>query len=160
MSCTNSKFPTCLHRFLNQSGNIPFRQDVRFDEKSPSSLVYASRYHVKMALEKSLRNNAGSAEKMRNDLQSSLRPKPIFNSFFEIEDLFVLQKETVIILIIATVVVFWDLSSLQFKFEDQYLLGAIIWPTLVGGSSYYGSVVSSTESPHLHFFISDSCLSA
>ena len=116
-SCTNSKFRQCLHRFLNRSENLPYRQDVRPNENNVRFPISASRYHVKMALQKSVSKNAGSFEKLREDLRFSLKPKAASKTLLEIEDLLSFERETFLSLIIATVVAFGTclMSSSSFR---------------------------------------------
>ena len=105
-SCTNLKFRTCLHKFLNQSQNLPFRRDVLVDEKDVNFPISASRYHVKMVVQKTVNENKGNLEKLREDLKVSLKPKPVSQTLLKAEDLSSLERETVLFLIIVTAVAF------------------------------------------------------
>ena len=108
MSCSNSEFHLCLNLFLNQSRNIAFRQDVRFEHNKTQVKILASRIHVQMALHNSFKEDRRLLERLRHDLQkqSSLKPAPVSKTFFEIDDLFSLEREVVFALAIATAAAF------------------------------------------------------
>ena len=133
-SCLNSQFYKCLKQFLNTSHSVSFRQDVRFHENNPGSTSLASRFHVKLVLHNRLNKNRESLEKLRNDLKLSLKAKPVSKTFFEIEDLSSLERETVRILIIATVVVFvttlLSSSSFMISIYLTLLFGLLIAETV------------------------------
>ena len=132
-SCLNSQFHSCLNGFLNTSHSISFRQDVHFRENNHRSLILASRFHVKMILHKRLNKNRDSLQKLRDDLKDSLKAKPVSKTFFKIEDLSTLERETVLLLIIATVVVFvtclLSCSSLMISIYLTLSLGQLILET-------------------------------
>ena len=132
-SCLNSQFSRCLKRFLNTSHSVSFRQDVRFHEKN-NPLILASRFHVTLELHNRLNKNRESLEKLRDDLKLSLKAKPVSKTFFKIEDLSSLERETVLLLIIATVVVFVTtlLSSTSFRISIclTLLFGLLIAETV------------------------------
>ena len=134
MSCLNSQFYKCLEQFLNTSHSVSFRQDVRFHENNPRSTSLASRFHVKLVLHNRLNKNRESLEKLRDDLKLSFQAKPVSKTFFKIEDLSSLERETVVILIIATVVVFVTtlLSSFSFMMSIYLtlLFGLLIAETV------------------------------
>ena len=108
MSCSNSEFHWCLNMFLNQSRSIPFRQDVRFEDNKLQFQILASRIHVQMALHNSFKEDRRLLEKLRHNLQkqSSLKPAPVSETFFELDDLFSLEREVVFVLAIASAAVF------------------------------------------------------
>lgn len=132
-SCLNSQFSRCLKRFLNTSHSVSFRQNVRFHEKN-NPLILASRFHVTLELHNRLNKNRESLEKLRDDLKLSLKAKPVSKTFFKIEDLSSLERETVLLLIIATVVVFVTtlLSSTSFRISIclTLLFGLLIAETV------------------------------
>ena len=134
MSCLNSQFYKCLEQFLNTSHSVSFRQDIRFHENNPRSTRLASRFHVKLVLHNRLNKNRESLEKLRDDLKLSFQAKPVSKTFFKIEDLSSLERETVLILIIATVVVFVTtlLSSFSFMMSIYLtlLFGLLIAETV------------------------------
>ena len=107
-SCSNSEFYRCLNMFLNQTGNAPFRQDVRLDDNKVKFQILANRIHVQMALRNSFKEDRRSLEKLRLDLQnqSFLKAAPVSETFFKLDDLFSLEKEVVFALAIATATVF------------------------------------------------------
>ena len=76
------------------------------DEKDGNFSISASRYHVKMVVQKTVNENKGNLEKLREDLKVSLKPKPVSQTLFKVEDLSSLERETVLFLIIATAVAF------------------------------------------------------
>jgi len=119
MSCSDLEFHPCLNLFLNQSDNIPFRQDVRFLHNKAPDQILASRVHVQMALQNSFKKDRRSLERLRHDLSkhSSMKGAPVSQTFFELDDLFLLEREVVFVLIIASVVVFvlCLLSSSSFR---------------------------------------------
>ena len=108
ISCSSPEFHQCLNMFLNQSSSIPFRQDVRFENNKARSQILASRVHVQMVLHSSFKEDRRTLEKLRNDLpnESLLKAAPVSEAFPSLDDLFLLERETVIVLAIATVVVF------------------------------------------------------
>ena len=108
MSCSNSDFNLCLFLFFNQSNNFPFQQDVRLKENNPRLQIIVSRIHVKMTQNDGFKEDRRSLEKLRHDLstQSSLQAVPVSHTFFELDDLFSLEREAVFVLAVVTVVVF------------------------------------------------------
>ena len=132
-SCLNSQFYSCLKGFLNTSHSISFRQDVYFQENNPQPLILASRFHFKMALHKGLNNNRESLQKLRDNLKVSLKAKPVSKTFFKIEDLSSMEREIVLLLIIATVVVFvtclLSCSSLRISIYLALSFGILILET-------------------------------
>ncbi|KAJ7385693.1 hypothetical protein OS493_013721 [Desmophyllum pertusum] len=108
MSCLNSDFYRCLNLFLNQSHHVPYRQDLRFEDENLRPRILASRVHLRMALHNRFREDRGSLEELRKDLstQSSLEATPVSETFFDLDDLFLLERDTVFVFITATVVVF------------------------------------------------------
>ncbi|KAJ7385703.1 hypothetical protein OS493_013732 [Desmophyllum pertusum] len=116
MSCLNSDFYRCLNLFLNQSHHVPYCQDLRFEDENLRPRILASRVHLRMALHNRFREDRGSLEELRKYLltRSSLEATPVSEIFFDLDDLFLLERDTVFVLIIATVVVFalsWFSSS-------------------------------------------------
>ncbi|KAJ7385706.1 hypothetical protein OS493_013735 [Desmophyllum pertusum] len=108
MSCLNSDFYRCLNLFLNPPHHVPYRQDLRFEDENLRPRILASRVHLRMALHNRFREDRGSLEELRKDLstQSSLETTPVSETFFDLDDLFLLERDTVFVVIIATVVVF------------------------------------------------------
>ena len=108
MSCSNLEFYPCLNTFLNHFEGAHFRQDLRFKDNHPPYQILASRIHVKMARQHLLKEDRRSLEILRDAVpkQSLLKAAPVSETFFELDDLFVLKKETFFILLITTVVVF------------------------------------------------------
>ena len=133
-SCLNSQFYRCLKRFLNTSHSVSFRQDVRFHENNPRSTSLTSRFHVNLELHKRLYKNRESLDKLRDDLKLSPKAKPVSKTFFKIEDLSSLESETVLLLIIATVVVFvttlLSSTSLRISICLTLLFGLLIAETV------------------------------
>ena len=108
-TCLNSAFYQCLERFLNQSHNGPFRQDLHFKDTNSRRIILASRIHLKMELQNQFREDRGSLEKLRKDLleQSSLEAVPVSDKFFDLDDLYLLEREAVFaVFVTATAVVF------------------------------------------------------
>ena len=107
MSCSNSEFSKCLELFLRQSKNVMFRQDLHFYDNNPRLRILASRVHLKMALLNHFKEDRPLMEKVRKDLlkQISLEAIPVSETFFYLDDLFVLERETVSVVMIATIVV-------------------------------------------------------
>ena len=108
MSCSNSEFNRCLYLFFNQSSNVHFQQDVIFKENNPRLQIAVSRIHMKMAQNSGFKENGRSLEELRHDLstQSSLQAVPVSDTFFELDDLFSLERKVVLDLAVATVVLF------------------------------------------------------
>ena len=109
MSCTYLEFYRCLRRFLNQSQNVPFRQDLLFETRNSEFKILSSRIHLNIMLQDLFQKDRRSLENLRRDLQEqfSLEATAVSEKFFHLDDLFSLEKETVsIILITSTVVVF------------------------------------------------------
>ena len=108
MSCSNSEFHRCLDLFFNKSSNFPFQQDVRFKENNGRLQISVSRIHAKMAQNNGFKEDRKSLEELRHDLstQPSLQAVPVSDTFFELDNLFSLQREVVFDLAVATVVLF------------------------------------------------------
>ncbi|KAL9970373.1 hypothetical protein ACROYT_G022737 [Oculina patagonica] len=108
ISCSNSEFYRCLELFLNQSNNVMFRQDLHFEDKKTRLKILASRIHLKMALRNRFKEDRALLEKMRKDMlkKTSLEATPVSETFFHLDDLFFLERETVSVAIIATIIVF------------------------------------------------------
>ncbi|KAJ7385702.1 hypothetical protein OS493_013731 [Desmophyllum pertusum] len=108
MSCLNSDFYRCLNLFLNQSHHVPYRQDLCFEDENLRPRILVSRVHLRMVLHNRFREDSGSLEELREDLstQSSLEAAPVSETFLDLDDLFLLERDTVFVLIIATAVVF------------------------------------------------------
>ena len=108
LSCSNSDFNRCLYLFLNHSNNFPYQQDVRFRENNPRFQIIASRIHVKMAQNNGFKEDGRSLEKLRQDLltQSLLKAVPVSDTFFQLDDLFSLERGIVFDLAVAIVVLF------------------------------------------------------
>ena len=108
-TCSNSNFYQCLERFLDQTHNGQFRQDLHLEDTEPQARILASRIHLKIELHNRFREDRRSLEKLRKYLleQSSLEAVPVSEKFFDLDDLFLLEREVVItVFITATVVVF------------------------------------------------------
>ena len=124
LSCSDSEFHSCLNMFLNQSSGIAFRQDLRFNKNNPHLRILASRIHVQMAQHSTLKKNRASLEELRHDLlkQSLLQAAPVSQVFFELDDLFSLEREVLFALIISAVVVFvLSLLSTSFVRISTYI---------------------------------------
>ena len=107
MECSKSGFYHCLELFLNQSNNVMFRQDLHFEDKNPGVNILASRIRVKMALRNRFEADRELLEKMRTDvLETTLEAIPVSETFSHLDDLVILKRETVLVLVIATIVVF------------------------------------------------------
>ena len=109
MTCSNSEFHRCLELFLDETHNSPFRQDLRFEDTKSQARILASRIHLKIELHNRFREDRRSLEDIRKYLleQSSLGAVPVSEKFFDLDDLFLLEREVVItVFITATVVVF------------------------------------------------------
>ena len=109
INCSNLEFYPCLELFLNESHNSPFRQDLRFEDTNPRVKILSSRIHLKMALQNHFREDRLTLQKLRKDLfkQSSLVTVPVSENFFNIDDISLLESETVFtVFITATAVVF------------------------------------------------------
>jgi len=108
IKCSKSDFFQCLDVFLNQTLHVPFRQDLHFGVGNLRRNILASRVHLKMVVRNRYREDRRSLEELRGDLstQSSQEAIPVSETFLELDDLFLLERETVFILLIATVVVF------------------------------------------------------
>ena len=108
MSCSDAEFNQCLNAFLSRSHGVPFRQDVRFRDNNFRFKILASRIHVQIVIHNRSKEDGRSLKKVRDDLpgQSSLKAAPVSETFFELDDLVTLERETVFALTIATVVVF------------------------------------------------------
>ncbi len=130
INCSNSDFYRCLDVFLNQSHYFPFRRDVRFGTENLTPEILASRVHVQMTLQNSYREDRRSLEDLRNDLssQSSLEALPVSEKFFELDDLYLLEKDTIFVLAIATVVVFVFslLSSSSFRISTYLAITLVL----------------------------------
>ena len=108
-TCSKSEFYGCLERFLDQTRNGPFRQDLRLEDTESQARILASRIHLKIELHNRFREDGRLLEKLRKYLleQSSLEAVPVSEKFFDLDDLFLLEREVVItVFITATVVVF------------------------------------------------------
>ena len=106
---TCSEFYKCLALFLDQTHNAPFRQDLHLEVTNSQTSILASRIHLKIELHNQFREDRRSLEKLRKYLleQSSLEAVPVSEKFFDLDDLFLLEREVVItVFITATVVVF------------------------------------------------------
>jgi len=120
MTCSNSEFYRCLELFLDQTHNGPFRQDLHFGNAKSQSGILASQIHLTIELHNRFREDRRSLEKLREYLleQSSLEAVPVSERFFDLDDLFLLEREVVItVFITATVVVF------MFSFFSNASLG-------------------------------------
>ena len=109
MTCSNSEFYRCLKRFLRDSQNFPFQQDLRFGGENHRGKILASRIQLKMKIQNQLREDTGSVEKLRRDLlkKSPLKTVPVCEAFVDIDDVFLLEREAIfIVFIAATCVVF------------------------------------------------------
>ena len=108
LSCSNSDFSRCLYLFLNHSNNFPFQQDVRFKENNPQLQIIASRIHVKIAQNSGFKEERRTLEELRSDLltQSLLKAVPVSDTFFQLDDLFSLERGIVLDLAVAIVVLF------------------------------------------------------
>ena len=109
MTCLNSAFYQCLEIFLNQLHNRPFRQDLHFKDTNSRRFIQTSRIHLRMELKNQFREDRGSLQKLRKDLleQSSLEAVPVSDEFFDLDDLNLLERESVFtVLVTATAVVF------------------------------------------------------
>ena len=108
LTCSNSKFYPCLQLFLNQSDNVPFRQDLRFEDKNRRVKIVASRIHLKMEQYNRFREDRESLEKLRKELlKQSLETVPVSDRFFNLDDLCLLERESLLtVFAIATAVVF------------------------------------------------------
>ena len=108
-TCSNSEFYRCLQRFLDETQNGPFRQDLRLKDTESQTRIVASRIHLKIELHNRFREDKRSLERLRKYLlkQSSLETVPVSEKFFDLDDLSLLEQEVVItVFITATVVVF------------------------------------------------------
>ena len=108
-TCLNSDFYQCLELFLNQSYNAPFRQDLLLKDTNSPGIILASRIHLKMELQNQFREDRVSLQKLRKDLleQSSLEAVPVSERFFDLDDLYLLEREAVLtVFVAATAVVF------------------------------------------------------
>ena len=118
MSCSNSEFYRCLDMFLNVSHGVPFRQDLLFEDIHSRFQILASRVHLQITLHNRFKEDRRSLEKLRQSLlkQSALKASTASKHFFNIDDLFSLEREAAFVLMIATAVVFaWCfLSSSSF----------------------------------------------
>ena len=106
---TCSEFYSCLESFLNQSYNVPFRQDLRFEDINPRVKIMASRIHLKMEQHNRFREDRRSLEKLRKGLldESLLDAVPVSEKFFDLDDLYLLEREAIFtVFITATAVVF------------------------------------------------------
>ena len=109
VTCFNSAFYQCLEIFLNQLHNRPFRQDLSFTDTNSQRIIQASRIHLRMELQNQFREDRGSLQKLRKDLleQSSLGAVPVSEKFFDLDDLNLLERESVFtVFVTATAVVF------------------------------------------------------
>ena len=109
MTCSNSEFYRCLKRFLRDSQNFSFRQELRFGNKNHQIKILASRIQLKMKIQNQLRKDRGSLEQLRKDLlkQSPLKTVPACETFVDIDDVLLLEREAIFIVFIsATGVVF------------------------------------------------------
>ena len=116
LTCSQSEFYLCLKRFLDQTHNGPFRQDLRLEVTKSQARILATRIHLKIELQNRFREDRRSLQKLRKYLleESSLEAVPVSEKFFDLDDLFLLEQEVVItVFISATVVVF--LISLFFN---------------------------------------------
>ena len=108
MACSNSNFYPCLELFLNQSQNVPFRQDLRFQDMNSRVELVASRIHLKMEQHNRFREDRRSLEKLRKDLlEQSLDVVAVSERFFDLDDLYLLEREAAFtVFVTATAVVF------------------------------------------------------
>ena len=109
VTCFNSAFYQCLEIFLNQLHNRPFRQDLSFTDTNSQRIIQVSRIHLRMELQNQFREDRGSLQKLRKDLleQSSLEAVPVSEKFFDLDDLNLLERESVFtVFVTATAVVF------------------------------------------------------
>ena len=105
-SCLNSEFYLCLKSFLNQPSSFFYQRDVRFEDNH--SRLLASRIRLDMVLHNHFKEDRRTLEKLREKLstQSSLKTAPVSEKFFKIDDLYLLEKEALFVLVTASVVVF------------------------------------------------------
>jgi len=108
IKCSDSDFYECLDVFLNQLSHVPFRQDLHFAAGKLRREILASRVQVKMVVRNRYREDRRSLQELRKDLNShsSQEAIPISEKFLELDDLSLLETDTIFVLIIATVVVF------------------------------------------------------
>ena len=106
MSCLNTEFYPCLESFLNESHNVPFRQDLHFEDMIPRATILASRVHLNIELHNRFREDRRSLEKLRKNLLKQ-EAIPVSEEFFDLDDLYLLEREAVFtVFITATAVVF------------------------------------------------------
>ncbi len=108
-SCSDSEFYPCLERFLDQSHNVRFQQDLRFEDMKARVKILASRIHLKMKQLNQFREDRRSLHNLRKALikLSSLKAVPVSDTFFTLDDLYLLEQEIAFtVFITATIVVF------------------------------------------------------
>ena len=127
MTCSNSEFHRCLELFLDETHNSPIRQDLSLEDTRSQARILASRIHLKIELHNRFREDRRTLENIRKYLleQSPLRAVPVSEKFFDLDDLFLLEREVVItVFITATVVVFMFCLFSTASFGISFILAA------------------------------------
>ena len=118
-NCSDFDFHNCLEAFLNESHNMYFRHDLVLKNQMLSPRILASRFHLRIGLHDRYREDRTVLEKLRKDLATvhSLNPIVFSNSFLELDDIFWLEKDTVLVLGISIALTFIIsmLSSASFR---------------------------------------------
>ena len=115
MSCSPSKFYQCLTHFLNDSHSLPFRQDLVLEVSTSGVKISACRIHLRMSLDNDrFQEVRESLKKLRGDIleKSPLKAILVSEEFFDLDDLYKFEKESVSILFIAGTVAVFTISFL------------------------------------------------
>ena len=104
VTCSGLEFYKCLKRFLNGEGNILYQKDVQLDS---FLRISSSRVHLTMTKSNQFQHEKKSLNSPRKDLKkSALEVVGVSETFFRLDDIRLLEKETIHLLIFSAVAVF------------------------------------------------------
>ena len=104
VNCSGLEFYKCLKRFLNEDTNILYQRDVQLDS---FLRISSSRVHLTMTKSNQFQNEKRSLNSLRKDLKkSALEVVGVSETFFRLDDIRLLEKETIHLLIFSAVAVF------------------------------------------------------
>ena len=104
VNCSGLGFYKCLKRFLNEEGNILYQRDIQLDS---FLRISSSRVHLTMSKSNQFQDNKRSPNSLRKDLKkSALEVVGVSETFFRLDDMRLLEKETIHLLIFSAVAVF------------------------------------------------------
>ncbi|XP_022788744.1 uncharacterized protein LOC111328543 [Stylophora pistillata] len=102
-NCSDFDFYSCLEAFLDEVHGTYFRQDLVLRNEILNPRILASRVHLQIELHDRYREDRRVLEKLREDLatQSSLNLIAYSEKFLDLDDMFLLEKDTILLLSIS-----------------------------------------------------------